>query len=238
MFGVGAFLQNQLNLSLTLISFLLALLILLILRDPSLNFRKRSMLIFVHLSLISFPLVLLADSLTCLSAGLDCPVTLARFGLVLFPISIIISILLGTLLLPNFFMFGTLKNRKLTEYVRAEARRLGIRFDSVRVFDDQKPVAYSVGGIFPAIFVSVGMLDVLSRKEMEAVLLHELNHLALNAPTLKTFSSILKSFSPFARAIPVSFVSPAEESADGYAIRRQRTNTYLERAKRKVEKLN
>ena len=79
------------------------------------------------------------------------------------------------------------------------------------------------------------MQDLLSRKELEAVLLHELNHLSNGSPHIKISLAILNRFSPLARAIPVAYSRYEEKRADDFAKSRQLTKRYLEGARRKAE---
>ncbi|MEK6954388.1 MAG: M48 family metalloprotease [Candidatus Micrarchaeota archaeon] len=234
-FGIDAFIGNQANVTFTILSLALALLVIYKLRDANLNFRPRLLLIYSHLALISFPALLLATSLSCISAGLGCPVTIARFGLLLFPLSIIFSMAIGSLLLPLFFMLGTRRSGRFDGFLRSEARKLGIRIPNLRIIDSQKPVAYSVSGLNCAVFLSIGMLETFSRKELEAVLLHELSHLQRRSPLLKISSSIMNVFSPIARTVPSYDLLTEEESADGFAARRQGTAKYLLNAKNKSQ---
>jgi Zn-dependent protease with chaperone function len=232
-FGIEVFVQNESNLTLSLLAFSLALLIIIKLHDQKLNFRTRLLLIYTHLILISFPAVLLASTLTCTSIGAECPVTIARAGLLLFPISILISMIVGWLMLPRFYRFGAFKSGKFADFLKIEAGRLGIKAPLTYVIDSQKIVAYSIGGLSPAIFISMGMQELLSRKEVEAVLLHELNHLANGSPHIKISLAILNRFSPLAKAIPVAYSNYEERRADKFAEIRQQTKRYLEGARRK-----
>ncbi|MEK6843263.1 MAG: M48 family metalloprotease [Candidatus Micrarchaeota archaeon] len=234
-FGIEAFLQNSTNLTLSALSIALALLIIIKLRDQKLDFKVRLGLIYAHLSLISFPAILLASTLTCASLGAECPVTIARAGLLLFPISILMSMGIGWLMLPRFYRLGTFKAEKYSDFIGSEAQRLGIKSPSLYLIDSQKVMAYSIGGFGPSIFISLGMQDLLSRKELEAVLLHELNHLSNGSPHIKISLAILNRFSPLARAIPVAYSRYEEKRADDFAKSRQLTKRYLEGARRKAE---
>ncbi|MBI5225276.1 M48 family metalloprotease [Candidatus Micrarchaeota archaeon] len=234
-FGIEAFLQNSTSLTLSSLSIALALLIIIKLRDQKLDFRVRLGLIYAHLSLISFPAVLLASTLTCASIGAECPVTIARAGLLLFPISILMSMAIGWLMLPRFYRFGTFKSNKFSEFIGKEAKQLGIKMPPIYVLDSQKVMAYSIGGLTPAIFMSLGMQELLSKKEIEAVLLHELNHLANGSAHIKISLAILNRFSPLARAIPIAYSHYEEKRADDFAKSRQLTKKFLEGARRKAE---
>jgi|SRR3989344_794138 len=237
-FGISAFIGNPTNVAFSLLSLMLALLIIYKLRDSSLGFRPRLLLIYSHLSLISFPAILLASSLSCISVGLGCPVTIARYGLLLLPISILLSLAIGSLLLPQFFMLGTRRTGQFDAFLRTEARKLGIRTPSIRILDSQKPIAFSISGLSAAIFVSVGMIETFTRKELEAVLLHELNHVGRRAPLLKTTSSILLLFSPIARLAAAANSNSEEDFADRYAIRRQSTQRHIRNAKQKAHEFD
>ena len=90
--------------------------------------------------------------------------------------------------------------------------------------------------MFSAIFVSKKLLSILNRKELEAVLLHELAHISSKSSVFKV-SAFLMNFSPL--SIFNSFggdLTLEEKKADEFVIKMQKTNRHLLSAKRKMEK--
>lgn len=61
--------------------------------------------------------------------------------------------------------------------VRALAERVGVRRPKVRILETSRPVACVAGVVNPRLFLSRGMLEGLTRPELEGLLAHELAHL-------------------------------------------------------------
>ena len=234
---VGSFFSSPLNVSLSLISIILALLVFLKLRDESLSQKRRVGLVYLHLAFLFTPLALMALSISCSAASIACAVTLTQLLLYAIPIIIIGTVIAGFLFLPRVYERSAIAAAKQTQdFVDREAKRLKLsRTPRVYSVDSGKPFAYSLSFFKPRIFMSVGMQEVLSKKELEAVLLHELAHVKNASTWFKFSSSILKAFSPFAAMRNFGFSVAAEEKkADEYAIGRKKTARHLNSAKRKV----
>ena len=98
------------------------------------------------------------------------------------------------------------------------------------LIDKAKPVAFTLG---KKVFVSVGMFELLSKKELEAVLLHELYHVKSRASWGKFSTGFVKLFSPIAW-FSASSVEREEECADAFAVKIQNTKQFVNSAKKKV----
>jgi Zn-dependent protease with chaperone function len=101
------------------------------------------------------------------------------------------------------------------------------------LLDTAKPIAFSFGR---HVLVSVGMFELLTRKQQDAVVLHELSHVQRQS-ALTTFSTALaRFFSPLAHFASVNErVNAEEQAADDFAIRHQGTTRHVNAAKQKVE---
>ncbi len=107
---------------------------------------------------------------------------------------------------------------------------------STYVADSGKPFAYSYGGLSRWIVVSQGMIDILTHKELQAVLLHEYGHLARNSSFYKTSQWIYSKMPVLMGFLNDNKLDDEEErEADRYAITAQGTERHLESAKRKIE---
>ena len=85
------------------------------------------------------------------------------------------------------------------------------------------------------VFLSIGLLDILRKKEIEAVLLHELHHVASGSSTFKLSTALLR-LSPF--SVLRNFapdLGEDERAADAFVRQVQRTDRHLEAARRKIE---
>lgn len=196
--------------------------------------RTRSFLMYGHLVLLVLPLVLFAATLSCQEKGI-CEVGVTQTLLVVVPVSGFLALLAGLWIVPLLHrQRGLAEDGPLQQYVRNQAEGIGMRVPDVFWIDSGKPQGYSVGGLKPAIFVSIGMGQLLSRRQLEAVLLHELGHIREGSHALKTLSIFLHAWHPQALPAPQQVVQDEEAKADGFAAGRQKTRVHLERAKKKV----
>ncbi len=146
------------------------------------------------------------------------------------PSAIIGALLFGYIILPRIYLAWS-KGRLsevLSKYLPESV--------PVYVADSGKPYAFSYGGFKRWIVVSQGMIDVLSKKELHAVLLHEYGHLTVNSSLYKA-SRVIYSKIPVLHAFLDGRKLDDEEEirADAFAARAQGTAKYLDSAKRKLE---
>ena len=79
-------------------------------------------------------------------------------------------------------------------------------------------------------------MDLLNKKEIEAVILHEIAHLKRKASVLTTSLSILKVFSPMSLIARFhNDFGDEEYAADTFAIKEQKTGRHIASAKRKID---
>ncbi|MBS3070159.1 M48 family metalloprotease [Candidatus Micrarchaeota archaeon] len=234
---VAGFFASPLNVTLSLASLAIALLLFFKLNDKAMPQKQRISLVYLHLAFLFAPLVFLALSISCQVASIACAVTITQMLLYSLPLIIIGTIVAGFILLPRYYKSSSLKApESLSKFVKKESKRLKLK-KAPEVFsaDSGKPSAFTLGFFNPRIFVSVGMQEVLSKKEIEAVLLHELSHVKNASSWFKFSSTLLKAFSPFAALRGFGFSVDAEEhKADSYAARRQGTRRHLNSAKKKA----
>lgn len=123
----------------------------------------------------------------------------------------------------------------LTQFVKKVTERLHTQLPKLYFVDSEKPFAFSLYYRRPAVFISIGLSGLLSRKEGEAVVLHELYHLKSRASVYKWSAQLVHALSPFSKlACFYKDLGGEEKQADRFAIRMQRTAKFLRNAKRKV----
>lgn len=196
-------------------------------------------LIYTHLATIFFPFVLFSTNLACGAWCLPCfnePVSLVFLSL---PTTLLFAGIAGFVAIPGFYLFSRksypLRQKSLAGFVSFHAKKLQMKAPKLYLLDRAKPVAFSFKTFRSAIFLSVGMLDILTKKEIEAVLLHELYHIKSKSSLFK-FSSHLLKFSPFSILKNFSTeLSEEEKKADGFVESMQKTAIHLLSAKRKSE---
>src|SRR5689334_943347 len=87
--------------------------------------------------------------------------------------------------------------RWLVEVVRQQAQVKGIGMPEVGIFDSPEPNAFATGARRDAslVAVSTGLLQRMGRKEVEAVLAHEMSHVANgDMVTLTLIQGVLNTF--------------------------------------------
>lgn len=227
--------------ALTVISLSLAVFFLLAVKNFKLSTKVKVALIYGHLILLFFPFVLFTTDFACGAMCLSCQndtLALVSYSL---PSALILGTIAGFAVIPAFYTFSNkrqIRNREIIAFVKKYSSLLNIRMPKIYIVDKAKPIAFSFKSFRSAIFVSVGMLDILSKKEIQAVLLHELAHIKQKSSVLK-FSSLLMNLSPLSLLARFHHdTSKEEKEADLFAVKVQRTSKYINSAKRKISEAN
>lgn len=224
---------------LTSISLTLAIFFLILIKKYQLSTKAKVGLIYGHLILLSFPFVLFTTNFACGAMCMPCygdsAMAMVSYAL---PSAIAIGTMAGFVVIPSFYIFSNkrqMKNRELISFVERYSRRMKIKAPKIYVMDKAKPIAFSFKSFRSAIFISVGLLDILSKKELQAVVLHELSH-------IKEKSSVMKFSSSLFRLSPLSLLARfhhdtgrEEKQADMFAARVQGTYRHVNSAKRKIQ---
>lgn len=224
------------KLALLLISFSLAGLSLFIMRRSP-EVKNKLLFLRLHLVLLFSPLLFLALTWQCGMAFWSCS---PMKTLVSIPASVLIAYIVGLVLIPKLYaarlgakvLEGTMAN------VIAETKIAKLLGTIPRLFyiNTPEPTAFVKTGRRPSIHLSVGLMDIMTPKELEAVMLHETYHLKVRSPEMK-FSSLFSRFvSPFQWLNDDP--SDDELEADKFAIRIQRTNRHIKSARRKISGFN
>lgn len=146
------------------------------------------------------------------------------------PASIIGSLLFGYMILPRIYLAWNRAKlvKPLSAYLPAQV--------PVYVADKGKPFAFSFSGLGRWIVVSQGMLDILTKNELRAVLLHEYGHIK-NKSSLYKLSGHVYSCLPGLNAFLDGEALEDEEElrADAFAAMAQGTGRHLASAKKKLK---
>lgn len=200
---------------------------------------KKSVLLYSHVVLMTFPIVLLTTHTTCGYFCLSCySDPLHLFSLVV-PTTIVLSTVTSLLLVP-FALVKMNESRKLSKshissVVKRASAKIGLSVPEILVLDSPAPTAFSFRGIKSTIFMSVGMVELFTKKEIEAVILHELMHIKRGSSILKFSGSLFKMFSPVSLFSELHDSSEKEEMvADSFAASIQGTREHLFSAKGKM----
>ncbi len=240
------FLANPLNLAITLSSAAFATAFFYASAKSNCNsLKKKIAFAYAGLAFAFLPLELIAFSATCYQMGFDCAVILYKMFALFTPLAIATAFAASAILMPALIAW-TSKGREIREgwiheFVKKQGEKTGVKNARVYCLDSQKPTAFSFKslGFQPSVFLSIGLLDVLTKNEVKAVLLHELAHLKKGDSVLKASTQALKLFLPFnaAKTFSHSFLrglNAEEKAADEFACSVQGTNKFLKNAKAKL----
>lgn len=189
----------------------------------------------LHLALLFLPPVFAALTWDCGMFMLAC---LPMGSIALLPLAFTLAFVSGYTALPWAYRWAHRRHRlddpELARFVEENTRRLGVRPPDLYYLDTARPTAHTFTGHRPFIFVSVGLLDILDRKEMEAVLLHELGHIR-DRSSLRAFASrLLPWTAPVLSFADSTWLSVEEKRADQVATEFQSTEHYIQSARLKT----
>ena len=109
-------------------------------------------------------------------------------------------------------------------------KRNGIRKDLIIIVENSEDYAFTVDWFSPKIVLSFDLLNRLSNRQLEAVVLHEYYHSKNKHPLLLITSEILSSsliLLPILKELTKKMRIVLEEEADGFVFGQQRTTKYL-----------
>lgn len=222
---------------LTLLTLSAAVVVLLLSKKTSLSVSTRVFLIYAHLALLLVPVALFAYASGCAMPFVDCTVKTALYAAPFILLGIIaVAGVVGYFALPRLYGRNALKlsDPHLSRFMRHHAKKQGMKTPQLFLVDSRAPMAFSFSSLKPSIYVSAGMMDLLNKQELEAVLLHELGHVQHKSSLLKFSSSLLHWLSPVAHFGKNTVVAEEESVADAFAITAQGTDEFLTAAYQKV----
>ena len=228
---ISGFFENPLHLTTLIVSWALALMSFLYWRE-----HPKARFLYAHLFFLVMPLVDFAVAVPCNTPFVQgllsfCSIAYTRLLFGLIPVAIMIALVLGLAVIPR--AYKKYYHAKEVRSVRFErlARKAGLSGTHFWVLDTARPVAFSFGN---NVFVSVGMHELLSAREQDAVVLHELGHVKYESSVSKVASFVARLFSPIAHFTSLDSVRKEERLADRFAVQMQKTSCFLRSAKQKV----
>ena len=125
---------------------------------------------------------------------------------------------IGSFLVSHFFSFYLLKRNYRAEplagmgkNLKALSAKLKISAPKIFIFNSKEPRAFSVDGFRKAIFLSDNLVSKLGKKDLSAVLLHELYHLKRRSGAWKNFFSAAQNLSFKILPLPIDLLEKKEE---------------------------
>lgn len=228
------FFYDPVKMSVASASIIAAIAVFAFLRKDSIQMKWKALAVYAHLSLLIFPIIFFALTMHC---GADCNTPLTNMVLYSLPLTVLFAGFAGFVVIPVLFLRtgSEIKGGFAVSFVKNQSEKMGIKAPKVYLAKTGKAAAFSFKSVFSAIFVSERLLSMLNRKELEAVLLHELAHISSKSSVFKV-SAFLMNFSPL--SLFNSFggdLTLEEKKADTFVVKAQKTNKHLLSAKRKME---
>ena len=235
---VFGFFYDPVKVSISLLSLALSVWFFFLMRK-AITPKRKVLMIYAHLFTLIFPVVYYIFTNGCMSVANVGFCNSLKPALTIFFVTLFSSIGLGYLLTPLMLKFSPktsqVQNHCLDDFLTTETKKVGIKKPALHLLDTAQPQAFCVSILRPRIYVSIGMAELLSKKEMEAVLLHELGHLKRQSSWLKFSTYVHRLASPFSVLTDFNPMLRAEEqAADEFAITAQGTGRYILSAKRKI----
>ncbi len=237
-----AFFLSPLKSGIVALSFTIAIAALIMLRRlKTASTRQRLSLLYVHVFAFVFPFLFFIFFRGCQSYFSGCDQ--AKAILTMLGLTAAISTVIALAIVPVVFVKRharkslPLQGSYLDRFAKRHAVTLAIKQPKLYILNTAAPVAFSFSLLTPKIFLSAGLFDILSRKELEAVVLHELAHIKNGASIMRLSGHVARLLSPFARLanfLGGSAIAEDELAADSFAVNVQGTNLHLEAAKRKI----
>lgn len=225
-----SFVANRTNVALSAVSVAIAAMTIIYVRSRSGDAKKKVAATYLYLAALFFPIALFALSSTCSMLLSNCDAKLLLYPV---PAAAGLAIISGFVFIPSLLMFrgARITNPSMAALVSKHSR-IPVNLYSI---ETDKPSAFSFSSFRSAIFLSVGLADILTKKETEAVLLHEIAHINSRSSSLKVSSMLMRIFSPITALGPE--LNAEEKMADDFVVKVQGTKRHLVSAKRKIKAL-
>lgn len=241
-----AFFLSPLKSGIVVLSFAIAIAALVMLRRlKTATTRQRLSLLFVHVFAFVFPFLFFAFFRGCQAYFTGC--SQAKAVITMLGLTALISTFIAAAVAPLVFVKRQAGKGRLLEsthwnrFVAGHAEALSIKQPKIYVLNTAAPVAFSFSFLGSKIFLSAGLFDILSRKEIEAIMLHELAHIRNSASVMRLSGHVARLLSPFARLanfLGGSSIDADEDAADSFAAQVQGSARHLDLAKAKIRKFN
>ena len=230
---------NQINLIVLIISIILSLFFYFSFRKTN-NLKEKTKFLYAHIFLLFFPLIFSAIFWMCGMSFLSCP---PMYLPIFLPLSLVSVLLLNFIFAPYFYSWDgnntEIKQGRMKEFVGRQYNKLNLNEPKIYSINNIKPMAFSISNRKPSIFVSAGLAEILTEKELQAVLLHEMHHIKNRSSFWKFSLTNLKTFSPLVAFMTVKdSLDNEEREADAFAKSFQGTEKYILSAKKKIRAFN
>ncbi|MBI2667864.1 M48 family metalloprotease [Candidatus Woesearchaeota archaeon] len=231
--------MHPLLISIMIFSFIASISFFILFRKTD-KIKAKTNYLYAHIFFLFLPFIFSVLLWECIMPIFMCTPKLIIYGL---SGGSAIGLLTSFLVIPYVYPWATnsrvIKNKGMINFLKRQTKNLKIKKTNLYSVEDIAPIAYSITNTKPAIFLSVGLCELLNKKEREAVLLHELYHIKNNSSFWKFSMSNMKMFSPLSSFSSIrKSLEKEEKDADLFAVKIQGTKIFLHSAKYKVNKWN
>ena len=233
------FLVNPTKMSIALTSIAIALTLFYIIRKESTPLKLKTYAIYGHITALIFPIAFFSYTMSCNVGLLACNRVVYEGIAYSMPTAILISFIIGHIAIPKMYSLNatSIKKGPVFSFVSLMAKKLKLTTPNLYALDSSKPKAFSTTGKNPSIFISLNFLESLNKKEIQAVMLHELAHIKRGTSGFKISTSLMR-ISPFFFFNSFKILLKKEEKiADDFVIKTQKTSRHLNSAKQKQNML-
>jgi len=225
------FFADPANISIIVIGWALSALLFIYWRE-----KKKVWIAYAHIFFLITPLFYFAIGVPCqvpFVQGLMqfCSLVITKAIIYLIPFLLSAAILIGYFIIPKFYQRAYKAKPFTNKTIEKIAKSHDVKV-KLLLIDSAEPIAFSTQN---KIFVSVGMHDLLGKKQLESVLLHELGHVVNKSTNSKISTMLMRLVSPLARFTTCNTVDEEEHKADAFAVEIQGTTEHLKQAKNTVE---
>ena len=229
---------------LSILSVSIAIFIIFLLKRFNFSNKGKIGLLYGHLVALFYPFVLFTTQATCgmlcISTCYNDPNSFVSLLLLSLPTTLMVSTIVGFIVIPLYYVKANserqIKSGWIVRFIKKYSSTLNIKSPRVFVVDKAEPLAFSFKHLKSAVFLSVGLFDMLNKKEIQAVILHELAHIRQKTSALKLSLAFFRLFSPMSLLVKFHHEKIAEErKADRLAIKIQGTGKYIKSARNKIK---
>lgn len=194
-------------------------------------------LLYAHLFFLLMPVFLLAVKIKCAPGVMSswislCTMLFAKFVIYALPALIALTMIAGFFIVPKVYQKNAQRHRSKNFQRLCKQSEVNAE---LFVIDKANPVAFTLKN---KVFASVGLFELLSKKELEAVMLHELAHVKSMSSLNKFGECFARILSPLAWFVSSKSIETAEIDADNFAIEIQGTAKFINNARKKVSAFN
>jgi Zn-dependent protease with chaperone function len=201
------------------------------------SIQKKLLYLYAHLFSAVFPVLFYTFYRGCTSLLNQCKTIPPVLLLILLTglITAVLAMTIGPIIFLRKYTQNSIQTSIAEKFFKRSTKKLQISRPELIIVNQQDPLAFSIAYWKARIFISVGLIELLSQKELEAVLAHEMGHIQRRSSVLKFSASLFRMISPLRSFASFhSELNDEEYLADEVAVTLQGTKKHIVTARRKI----